>query len=72
MISYQYLSSQKATHPPPSGIGHINAVFQIVAALAGDQGFAEAAGLQGGQIVFGTVNLVWMPEYTRFVNAKKD
>ena len=20
----------------------------------------------------GTVNLVWMPEYTRFVNAKKD
>ena len=22
--------------------------------------------------LIGTVNLVWMPEYTRFVNAKKD
>ena len=32
--------------------------FQIVAALAGNQGFADAAGFQGGQIVFGAVNLV--------------
>ena len=58
MISYQHLNSQKATHPPPGCIGHIVAVFQIVAALAGNQGFTEAAGFQGGQIIFGAVNLV--------------
>lgn len=47
MISHQYLNSQKATHPPSGGIGHIVAIFQIIAALAGDQGFAEATGFQG-------------------------
>ena len=44
MISHQYLNPQKATHPPSGGIGHIVAVFQIVVALASNQGFAEAAG----------------------------
>ena len=58
MISHQHLNPQKATHPPSGGIGHIVAVFQIVAALAGNQGFAEAAGFQGRQIVLGAVNLV--------------
>ena len=58
MISHQYLNPQKATHPPSGGVGHIVAVFQIVAALAGNQGFAEAAGFQGRQIIFGAVNLV--------------
>ena len=58
MISHQYLNPQKATHPPSGCVGHIVAVFQIVAALAGDQGFAEAARLQGRQVVFGAVNLV--------------
>ena len=58
MISHQYLDSQKATHPPSGSIGHIVAVFQIIAALAGYQGFAEAAGFQGRQIVLGAVNLV--------------
>ena len=58
MISHQYLNSQKATHPPSGCVGHIVAVFQIVAALAGDQGFAEAAGFQGRQVVLGAVNLV--------------
>ena len=58
MISHQYLNSQKATHPPSGGIGHIVAIFQIIAALAGDQGFAEAAGFQGRQVVLGAVNLV--------------
>ena len=58
MISHQYLNPQKATHPPSGCVGHIVAVFQIVAALAGDQGFAEAAGFQGRQIVLGAVNLV--------------
>ena len=58
MISHQYLDSQKATHPPSGSIGHIVAVFQIIAALAGYQGFAEAAGFQGRQIIFGAVNLV--------------
>ena len=58
MISHQYLNPQKATHPPPGCIGHIVAVFQIVAALAGNQGFAEAAWLQGRQVVLGAVNLV--------------
>ena len=58
MISHQYFNPQKATHPPSGGVGHIVAVFQIVAALAGNQGFAEAAGFQGRQIVLGAVNLV--------------
>ena len=58
MISHQYLNSQKATHPPSGGIGHIVAIFQIIAALAGDQGFAEATGFQGRQVVLGAVNLV--------------
>ena len=58
MISHQYLNPQKSTHPPSGCVGHIVAVFQIVAALAGDQGFAEAAWLQGRQAVFGAVNLV--------------
>ena len=58
MISHQYLNSQKATHPPSGSIGHIVAVFQIIAALAGYQGFAEAAGFQGRQVVHITLNLV--------------
>ena len=58
MISHQHLDSQKATHSPSGSIGHIVAVFQIVTALTGDQGFAEAAGLQGGQVIFGAVNLI--------------
>ena len=58
MISHQYLNPQKSTHPPSGCVGHIVAVFQIVAALAGNQGFAEAAGFQGRQIVLGAVNLV--------------
>ena len=58
MISHQYFNPQKTTHPPSGCVGHIVAVFQIVAALAGNQGFAETAGFQGGQIVFGAVNLV--------------
>ena len=41
MISHQYLNPQKATYPPSCCIGHIVAVFQIVAALAGDQGIVE-------------------------------
>ena len=52
MISHQYLNPQKSTHPPSGCVGHIVAVFQIVAALAGDQGFAEAAGLQGAGRLF--------------------
>ena len=63
MISHKYLDSQKATHPPSGSIGHIVAVFQIVAALAGDQGFAEAAGFQGRQVVFGAVNLVRLIQF---------
>ena len=51
MISHQYRNPQKATHPPSGCVGHIVAVFQIVATLAGDQGFAEAARFQGGQVV---------------------
>ena len=58
IVSHQHLDTQKATHSPSGGIGHIVAVFQVVPALAGDQGFAEAAGLQGGQIIFGAINLV--------------
>lgn len=58
MISHQYLNPQKSTHPPSGCVGNIVAVFQIIAALAGDQGFAEAAGFQGRQIVLGAVNLV--------------
>jgi hypothetical protein len=50
MISYQYFNPKKATYPPSGCVGHIVAVFQIVAALAGDQGFAEAAGFQGGRL----------------------
>ena len=63
MISHQYLNPQKATYPPPGCIGHIVAVFQIVTALAGNQGFAEAAGLQGRQVVFGAVNLVCLVQF---------
>ena len=63
MISYQYLNPQKSTHPPSGCVGHIVAVFQIVAALAGDQGFAEAAWLQGRLVVFGAVNLVCLVQF---------
>ena len=59
MISHQYLNPQKTTHPPSGGVGHIVAVFQIVAALAGNQGFAEATGFQGGQIVLGAICLLY-------------
>ena len=58
MISHQYLNPQKSTYPPSGCVGYIVAVFQIVAALAGDQSFAEAAGFQGRQVVLGAVNLV--------------
>ena len=63
MISHQYLNPQKSTHPPSGCVGHIVAVFQIVAALAGNQGFAEAAGFQSRQVVFGAVNLVRLIQF---------
>ena len=65
MISHQYLNPQKATHPSSGSIGHVVAVFQIVAALAGDQGFAETARFQGRQIVLGAVNLVCLIQLFR-------
>ena len=63
IVSHQYLDSQKATHSPSGSIGHIVAVFQIVTALTGNQGFAEAARFQGGQIIFGAVNLVCLVQF---------
>ena len=63
IISHQHLDSQKATPLPPGGIGHIVAVFQIVATLASNQGLAESAGFLSGQIVFGAVNLVCLIQF---------
>ena len=63
MRSGNRFNSEKSPHPPSGGVGDPVAVFQIVAALAGDQGFAEAAGFQGRQVIFGAVNLVCLIQF---------
>ena len=42
---HQRLDPEKSAHPATGDVGHIVAVFEIVLALAGDHGIAEAAGL---------------------------
>lgn len=52
MRSCHSFYSHEAPYPPPSGIRDRIAVLQIVFALAGNHGIAEAPAFQRYQVVF--------------------